>query len=161
MDFDFKYIKAEGKKLGTILFVHGYAVDYSYFVADKELAKNFDYYAVNLPVHGTKKADLTKKQMKEQIKLEEFAKHVCKFVEEKQLNDFILIGHSMGGAVVSLVANMIPEKIKKLILISPMNFAAISRGLTCLKLCALTMEKKMKVVKYLYKDASLYKDSKD
>lgn len=159
--FDYKFIKASGNKLGTILFVHGYAVDYSYFVADKELAKNYDYYALNLPAHGNIKANFTKKDMKEKLNFDYIANHVCEFVKEKNLNDFILIGHSMGGGIVSLVSNLIPDKIRKLILVSPMNFAAIYKGPTALKLCVADMKKKIKVCKYLYKDVSLHSGSKE
>ena len=38
-----------------------------------------------------------------------------------QLNKIILMGHSMGGGISSLIAGSIPKKIEKLILVSPMN----------------------------------------
>ena len=161
--FDYKFIPAKKAKKGTILFIHGFCVDYTYFVCDKQVAENYDYYALNLPGHGPKnKIEPIKQAMKSSFNFDYMSDYVIKFIEEMKLNNIYLMGHSMGGAIVSLVAKKIPEKIKKLVLISPMNFASLYTGITFLtKFFPKDMAGKMKLLKYLYKDASLYIDNKD
>ena len=59
----------------------------------------------------------------------------------------------MGGAVASLVENKCRERIKKLILVSPMNFASLYTGITFLtKFFPKNMDQKMKMLSCLYKD---------
>ena len=53
----------------------------------------------------------------------------------------------MGGAVASLVENKCRERIKKLILVSPMNFASLYTGITFLtKFFPKNMDQKMKML---------------
>jgi triacylglycerol lipase len=111
--------------LGDLLFIHGFCVEHSYFVAASELSKHFNIYMIDLPGHGTNVADVTAKD----LKLNKIADYIINYIEFKKLNNFYLMGHSMGGGLASLVASKIPEKIKKLFLICPANPAAIHAGL--------------------------------
>ena len=54
--------------------------------------------------------------------------YVINFMVEHSLKNIYLIGHSMGGCIASIVASKRPDLIKKLILISPMNFACIYKA---------------------------------
>lgn len=163
LEFDYKFIPAKKEKRGTILFIHGFCVDYNYFVCDQKIAEHYDYYALNLPGHGPKnKVQPIKQAMKASFNFDYMSDYVIKFIEKMKLNKINLIGHSMGGAISSLVATKIPEKIRKLILVSPMNFASIYTGLTFLtKFFPKNMSAKLKLLKYLYKDVSLYIDNKE
>ena len=163
LEFDYKFIPAKKEKRGTILFIHGFCVDYKYFVCDQKIAEHYDYYALNLPGHGPKnKVQPIKQAMKASFNFDYMSDYVIKFIEKMKLNKINLIGHSMGGAISSLVATKIPEKIRKLILVSPMNFASIYTGLTFLtKFFPKNMSAKLKLLKYLYKDVSLYIDNKE
>ena len=155
MQFDYKVVKAKHQPAKeTILFIHGYAVDYSYFVFIEDKFPEYDLYFVNLPGHGPKlKVSNDKKEMKEKLRIEYMANYVVEFIKEMNLNNIILVGHSMGGAVVSMVENKCRERIKKLILISPMNYASLYTGITFLtKFFPKTKEQKMKLLSYLYKD---------
>jgi triacylglycerol lipase len=162
-EFDFKFIPAKKAKKGTILFIHGFCVDYTYFVCDNEVAENYDYYALNLPGHGSKnKVEATKQAMKSSFNFDYMSDYVIKFIEEMKLDKINLIGHSMGGAIASLVAIKIPEKINKLVLISPMNYASLYTGFTFLtKFFPKDMPAKLKLLQYLYKDTSLYMQNKE
>ena len=100
--------------------------------------------------------------MKSSFNFDYMSNYVIKFIEEMKLNDIYLIGHSMGGAIVSLVAIKMPAKIKKLVLVSPMNFASLYTGITFLtKFFPKNMAAKLKLLKYLYKDVSLYINNKE
>jgi pimeloyl-ACP methyl ester carboxylesterase len=123
--FKDQYISCKNKEqyLGDLLLIHGYCVEYSYFNAAKavdELSKYFNVYLLDLPGHGTNKEGI----VPEDMKLWRIADYIASYIEHKKLNNFYLMGHSMGGALVSLVTTKIPEKIKKLFLITPANPSA-------------------------------------
>lgn len=65
--------------------------------------------AIDLPGHGKNKADFN------EITLESYVDAVV--AEAGKHKEVVLVGHSMGGVVISAVAERIPEKIKKLIFI--------------------------------------------
>lgn len=121
MEFKSFHFLCESKNdyLGDIVFIHGYCVEHSYFNIAKDLSKNFNVYMIDLPAHGVNVKDVNKKE----LNFKSYAKHVVAYIEKKGLKNIFLIGHSMGGGIVSIVANMIPDKIKKLILIAPYGMA--------------------------------------
>ncbi len=104
------------KPKGIIFFIHGYAVnsDYHNFFAD--LVDDYDYYAIEHPGHG-----ITPLHSKKQLSLWSFANEVVKLINDLDLTNVILIGHSMGGGISVLVSKMIAKRIKKMILVTPMN----------------------------------------
>lgn len=113
--------------------------NYKYFVCDQQVAEHYDFYALNLPGHGPKnKVQPIKQAMKSSFNF-----------------DYM-------GAIVSLVAIKMPAEIKKLVLVSPMNFASLYTGITFLtKFFPKNMAAKLKLLKYLYKDVSLYINNKE
>jgi pimeloyl-ACP methyl ester carboxylesterase len=111
--------------LGDLLFIHGFCVEHSYFTAANELAKCFNVYMIDLPGHGDNTSGVTSKD----LKTGKLADYIVSYINFKKLNNLYLMGHSMGGGLVSLVANLIPEKIKKLFLICPANPGALHAGL--------------------------------
>jgi pimeloyl-ACP methyl ester carboxylesterase len=118
--FDDKIIACKNPHacLGDILFVHGYCVDYTYFSAPAgaKLAEHFNVYLLNLPGHATKtNININPKD----LTVPKFAEYVMDYIKTKNLNNLILMGHSMGGAIVTMVENKMSSRIKKLILISP------------------------------------------
>jgi len=66
--------------------------------------------AIDLPGHGKNKADFN------DVTLKSYVDTVV--AEANKYEDVILVGHSMGGIVISEVVERIPKKIKKLIFIS-------------------------------------------
>lgn len=45
----------------------------------------------------------------------DYVASVTRFIERRQLRDVILVGHSFGGSVVSRVAQVLPERLKRLV----------------------------------------------
>lgn len=152
--YDYKLIPAKQNKKGTILFIHGYCVDYSYFVCADRFP-NYDVWMVNLPGHGNNTVPPDKKIYKKQLTIDNITNFVVNFINDNQLQNIILIGHSMGGAIASFVYKLIPDKIQKIILISPANFASVYAAILFLKnFFPKNMEEKMNLQKILYHDIS-------
>ncbi len=112
----FSFKKAKTKSKGTFFFIHGYAFDSSYNDCFANQIDEYDYYAIELPGHG-----ITPVNDKKDLCPIEFAKMTKKLIEELDLQNIHLIGHSMGGGIAMMVNNMISERIKSLILVCPMN----------------------------------------
>lgn len=117
----YQYKKATKKSKGTIFFIHGYAVNSEYHNNFSDMLEDYDYYAVEHAGHG-----ITPLKDKKQLNPYEYAKDVVNLINELNLENIILIGHSMGGGIAVMVSQMIPEKIKKMIIVTPMN----SKGTT-------------------------------
>ncbi len=117
----YTYQPAKNKKKGTIFFIHGYAVNSDYHYGFYNQLEDYDYYAVELPGHGITPLDSTW-----DLYPYKFAKKVAKLIRELDLTDIILIGHSMGGGINMMVQHMIPNRIKKAVIVTPMN----SKGTT-------------------------------
>lgn len=66
--------------------------------------------AIDLPGHGSNKADLSK------VTLDSYVNAVVE--EVKSHEKVVLVGHSMGGTVVAAVIEKVPEKVEKLIFVS-------------------------------------------
>lgn len=115
------YKKATRKPNGNIFFIHGYAVNSDYHNYFSDSIDDYNYYAIEHPGHG-----ITPLHDKSQLSPLSFAQNVVKLIEELDLKDIILIGHSMGGGIATIVSQMIPQRIKKMVLVTPMN----SKGTT-------------------------------
>ncbi|MGC8981694.1 MAG: alpha/beta fold hydrolase [Minisyncoccia bacterium] len=110
-----------------IIFLHGWINKYIIdeksdifeFYKDliEELRKSFDVYFVYLP-------GFDKKKLERPYNLDDYVEYLKKFVDENNLNNFILIGHSFGGQIAAKFSYLYPEKVKKLILY---NSACIRR----------------------------------
>lgn len=113
----YHYKKSELKKSkGVIVFVHGFATTSNYHLNFAKHIDNYDYYAIELPGHGYSKID-----SKKILSPYNLAMKVIRWIELLNLDDIYLIGHSMGGGIVNIVASKIPEKISKVIAVTPMN----------------------------------------
>jgi pimeloyl-ACP methyl ester carboxylesterase len=96
----------------TLIFIHGLA---NYLpVWNKnvtELSKKYKCIAIDLPGNG-----LSSRQTHYKYKIGFYANAVQEFIIAKKLKNVILIGHSMGGQVATLVAIQTPNLIAKLVL---------------------------------------------
>ncbi|QZX48860.1 alpha/beta fold hydrolase [Mycoplasma sp. E35C] len=103
------------------VFVHGFSSSHARHTEIFKAFKNdqINYYTFDLPGHGNNL--LLDQDNKKQLKLELFSDLVVDFINQKQLDNVILIGHSMGGGICSVVNYLIPNKIKALILEAPLN----------------------------------------
>jgi triacylglycerol lipase len=111
--FEDQFLSCTGEKLGNFLYIHGFGGSYYDNFSALRLAKHFDYYAVNLPGHGS--VDIPRFDSS----LEEYAYHVVAYIRERGLKDLILAGHSLGGAVVSMAEEKVRDRLSALVLINP------------------------------------------
>ncbi|MGL5308477.1 MAG: alpha/beta fold hydrolase, partial [Metamycoplasmataceae bacterium] len=112
----YKFKPAANKSKGVIVFVHGFATNSNYHDDIAENFVDYDYYAFELPGHG-----YTEYEKKQKLDLSIFVDFCINMIEELNLNQLILIGHSMGGSIVLRISEKISEKILKLIVVTPMN----------------------------------------
>lgn len=116
--------KNENKK-GIIIFVHGFSSSYflhsGFFIFND--FNEYDYFSMNFSGH---EIDNLNKETKKKIKLNQYdiykyVDELVQMVEKFNFKNIILIGHSMGGGISLLLNQRIPNRIKKLILVSPIN----------------------------------------
>ena len=98
---------------GSILFLHGFGGSCRDYFAASLLEPYFNFYAINLPGHGSKKPGAF------DADLETYVNYVVDYIKYKDLHNLTLIGHSFGGGIAALVENRIRERILNLVVISP------------------------------------------
>ena len=100
----------EGKGSPALVFVHGWCLDRtSWRNQVPEFAKSFTVVTVDLGGHG--ESGLGRKDWT----VAAFGKDVAAVVEKLGLERVILIGHSMGGAVIAETAKLIPGRVAALV----------------------------------------------
>lgn len=105
-------LENDKKRYPTYVLVHGaWADESAWGMVRNDLAKNANVVVVNLPAHG---ADNTYGAT---IGLNDYVKTVTDAIN-KQTGRVLLVGHSMAGAIISQVAENLPNKIEKLIYVS-------------------------------------------
>jgi pimeloyl-ACP methyl ester carboxylesterase len=104
-----------------IVMVHGFAAGLGFFVMNfEELSADRPLYAIDLPGFGrssrekfTSGAESIEKQ---------FVDSIEKWRQVMQIDRMILLGHSMGGFLISSYALRFPERVEHLILADPWGF---------------------------------------
>ncbi len=90
---EINYIQ-QGKGDTTILFLHGWCIDGTYWKQQVEyFSKNYNVFAIDLPGFGKSKAERTN------WTVEEYANDVTAFIDTMNLKNVIVIGHSMAGEI--------------------------------------------------------------
>ena len=103
------YIDDIGKGFPLVL-IHGYlGSSEMWFLQKKFLVKNYRIIAPALPGFGESY------KVKSLDSINKMTKLLLKLINEKNINKFHLLGHSMGGMIVQEMAKISGEKIKKLI----------------------------------------------
>lgn len=112
----YHYQKAKNISKGNILFIHGYATTSKYHQEVAAEFSDYNYYAIELPGHGFT-------EVKQNVKFSpiNIAMQVVDWIHSMNLDEIILIGHSMGGGIAEMINVYIPQKISKMILVCPMN----------------------------------------
>lgn len=101
---------SEGDGEPALVFVHGWSCDKSYWENQlKVFSPKYKVVAVDLAGHGESGA--TRKN----YTMEMFGEDVASVVNKLNLNSVILIGHSMGGAVIIEAAKILKDKVIGLI----------------------------------------------
>ena len=103
------YIDDIGKGFPLVL-IHGYlGSSEMWFLQKKFLSKNYRIISPALPGFGESY------KTKSLNSINKMAQMLIKLINEKNINKFHLLGHSMGGMIVQEMAKISGEKIKKLI----------------------------------------------
>jgi pimeloyl-ACP methyl ester carboxylesterase len=113
----------EGEGKETIIFVHGLG---SYLPAwgknIRELRSRYRCIAVDLPGYGKSSKGLY------DIGMAFYAHMLMQFMDELNLDAVTIAGHSMGAQIAMTLALQHPERVKRLILVSPAGFERFSPG---------------------------------
>lgn len=121
MTFIYKQTKIHYSVSGQgepILLLHGFLENSSMWnTLQQELSRTHSVYGIDFPGHGGTEAIGYIHTM------DDYAALVLAFAEDKKLTNFSLVGHSMGGYVALALAELHPEKIKKLILLNSSSLA--------------------------------------
>lgn len=107
-----------------LLFIHG--AGESHKIWENQIKFFSDLVAVDLPGHGVGVGKRT---------IDEYIEYVKKFCDERGLKNIVMVGHSMGGAIVQKFALDHPEYLKAIVLVctgaklrvTPLIFEAIKR----------------------------------
>lgn len=107
-----KALEEDKKRYPTYVLVHGaWADESAWGFVRNQLALHGNVEVVNLPAHGIDLTDGAK------VGLNDYVKAVTSVIN-KHPGKVILVGHSMGGMVISQVAEAIPNKVDKLIYVA-------------------------------------------
>ena len=103
-----------GKPSGIpVVFVHGNFASGKWFEPAMEmLPESYHAFALDLPNFG--RSDRT-----EEVSIDNYGKHVVDFIKQLELEGVILVGHSLGGAVVQNVMVRRPDLLSRVVLIDP------------------------------------------
>lgn len=103
----------EGTGLPTLLLIHGNMSSSIHFQTLMErLSSNYHLVALDLPGFGDSSYN------REHSSLLEFAEDVLEFVDAMNLETFDVLGWSTGGGIALELAYLIPERVKKVYLLS-------------------------------------------
>ncbi|MCE7995661.1 MAG: alpha/beta hydrolase [Roseivirga sp.] len=107
----------QGNGKTTLLFLHGWCIDKSYW--ENQISyffKDYTVCAIDLAGFGKSKAN------RENWTIEEYAKDVSAFIDSLDLQNVILIGHSMSGEIILQTALNNNPRIKGLIGVDNFKF---------------------------------------
>jgi pimeloyl-ACP methyl ester carboxylesterase len=104
------HYRAEGQGQPALVFVHGWCMDGDYWDAQvKHFAGTHRVVTIDLAGHGRSGAG------RAEWTIPAFAADVRAVVEKLKLDDVVLIGHSMGGAVIVEAALAMPGRVRGLV----------------------------------------------
>jgi pyruvate dehydrogenase E2 component (dihydrolipoamide acetyltransferase) len=108
----------EGEEV--VVLVHGYGGDKnSWLFVQEPLSRTRTVHAIDLPGHGASGKDVGDGS------LDTLAATVLGFLDAVGAERAHLVGHSLGGAVVTAVAAAAPDRVSALTLVSPAGFGAV------------------------------------
>lgn len=101
-----------------IVFVHGFGCDQSMW---RQVAPSFEaeMQVVTYDLTGMGRSDLSAYDMRRYADLEAHAEDLLSILKELDLRDAVIVGHSIGATIALLAANQAPERVSRLVFVSP------------------------------------------
>lgn len=101
-----------------IVFIHGFGCDQTMW---RQVAPMFEetFRVVTYDLTGMGKSDLSAYNMRHYSDLEAHADDLLSILKELDLENMVLVGHSIGATIALLAANREPERVARLVLVSP------------------------------------------
>src|ERR1700733_10263019 len=100
----------------VIVCVHGFISSSRWWKPFTELLSPSEYHTYAINLHGATGDDAAP----DAFTFARYAEDLNTFIEQHQLSNFTLVGHSIGSAVATLHALSRSESVKALVLISPL-----------------------------------------
>lgn len=130
----------------NVLFIHGFGSNSNFWLPLKNTNRNYNMIAVSL-------------ELKNDSTIQSFANEVKEFIEDSNLKDLVVVGHSMGASVAFFLNKIFP--VKKLILLSPHNAFLENESNTRKWVIPLNIDEAKESFENLVYDCSIWKDSID
>lgn len=102
-----KITSTVNKPFGTILFLHSFMGKFQLRETMRNYYKEYNFYGINLPGHG--ESPITKTS---DISIENFINLLKEFVESNNLEDIVLVSHSLGSGLAAILNTIFPNRIK-------------------------------------------------
>jgi pimeloyl-ACP methyl ester carboxylesterase len=100
----------------TLLFVHGWSCDRSYWNAQRDyFAQRYRVVTVDLAGHGESTDN------RDEFTMEAFGADVAAVADALGLQEIVLVGHSMGGSVVLAAANQLGARVKAVVAVDTLR----------------------------------------
>ncbi len=95
-----------GEGTPTLLFIHGWGINQSYWESQKSyFCENYHVVTLDLPGFGKSV------KLNGETTIEKIGGEVTGLISELDLNNILLIGHSMGGDIILEIALNLPDKV--------------------------------------------------
>ncbi|QJR44135.1 alpha/beta fold hydrolase [Mycoplasma miroungirhinis] len=158
INYKYPYIFIDNKKQEQpIIFVHGFNSNCERFNTFAQNWKENDYYAISFPGNNN-----LKPLDNDEVSVESFSNILIKFIDDNNLKNVILVGHSMGGGIISLAYKKRPELFSKMIYIAPMNKTSLAKLDSYLDTYfPKTFQEYLKFLSVLYYDISEFTNNLD
>ena len=102
----------------ALIFIHGFGCDQSMWrQVVPDLAEEFQIVTYDLT--GMGQSDLSAYEPQRYADLRAHAEDLLAIIEELGLDEVVLVGHSIGASIALRAANQAPEKVSRLVLVSP------------------------------------------
>lgn len=101
---------------GNILFLHGFTGNFNNKLSFRNFFTEYNFYGINMPGHGNSKYENIN-----ELNTNNFLNIIVEFIKKNNLDNLIVLGHSMGGGLAIMLNSVLTEKIKILVLEAPAN----------------------------------------
>ncbi|MDR8393019.1 alpha/beta hydrolase [Aliifodinibius sp. S!AR15-10] len=114
--------KVQGTGSPAVVFVHGWSGDMEYWKQQLPyFSRHYKVVAIDLAGHGESGHN------REDWTMAAFGEDVVTVIEKLELDTFILVGHSMGGAVVVEAAQLMPDRVTGLVAVDAFHQLDLER----------------------------------